>query len=423
LMHEFQWSAHDYDELAQASIAGHVIECGCQGTGGLFTDWQLIPDWEHMGFPIVDCEADGAFTVTKPAGTGGLVTPATVGEQLLYEVGDPARYLLPDVICDFSQVQLVQSGDNRVRVTGVRGLAPTGSYKVSATYVDGYKSVAQLTVIGVDAAQKAKRVGDAILSRVRSIFQARGMPDFQATLVEVLGAESVFGPHATALHTREVVLRIAARHADRAALAVFAGEIAPAATAFCQGITGVGGRPQATPAIKQCAFLLDKDRLQPHAVLDGQKIAVAIPGAQASRSFIPTPRIDAALPRTSGSDTDLATDVDPVEVPLIRIAHGRSGDKGDMVNVGLMARTPALLPYLRREVTRDKVKTWLAHLVEGEVDRFDLPGLRAVNFLCKQALGGGGMASLRNDPLGKGMAQIVLAMPVTVPRSLLPAVE
>jgi hypothetical protein len=364
-----------------------------------------------MGFPVLECAADGSFIVTKPAGTGGLVTTATVGEQLLYEVGDPARYLLPDVTCDFSRALLEQVGEHRVRVTGVQGTAPTSTYKVSATYVDGYKAVAQLTIIGWEAAQKAQRVGQAILARVRGILLVKGLDDFRDTLIEVLGSESAFGPNSTAMATREVVLRIAAQHADRAALEFLAGEIAPAATAFCQGITGVSGRAQPTPAIKQFAFLLQKDRLQARVVLGERELVVDIPCATAP----------AALPEPGPARSFvLAPDVDAVQVPLIRIARGRSGDKGDTANIGILARTGALLPYVYREVTETRVKAWLSHLVTGEVKRFDVPGLDAVNFLCQQALGGGGMASLRNDPLGKGMAQILLSMPVTVPRALLP---
>lgn len=409
LMHEFQWSATDYDKLAQASIAGHVIECGCQGTGGLYTDWKDVPDWENMGYPVLECTSDGSFIVTKPDGTGGLVTPATVGEQLLYEVGDPARYLLPDVICDFSNVTLEQAGDHRVRVTGVRGAAPTDTYKVSATYMDGYKAAAQLTIIGFEAAQKAQRVGEAILARVTGICRAKGLGDFQDTLIEVLGAETMYGPNSVAIANREVILRISARHADRQALQVLAGEIAPAATSFCPGITGVSGRAQPTPAINQYAFLLRKDRLQPRVVFGEQELPVDIPVAEYTA---PEPVAPCSF--------ELPSDADAVEVPLIRIAHGRSGDKGDSANIGILARTEALLPYIYREVTEARVKAWLSHFIKGEVTRFDVPGLNAVNFLCTQALSGGGMASLRNDPLGKGFAQILLAMPVSIPSALVP---
>ena len=176
LMHEFGWSVDDYDRLAAGSLAGHIIECGCQATGGLFTDWDSVPDWAHIGYPIVECRFDGDFTVTKPAGTGGLVAPAVVAEQILYEIGDPSAYLLPDVTCDFTGVTLVAEGPDRVSVSGARGRAPTSTYKVCATYVDGFKLSAQLTIVGFDADAKARRTGEAILERTSELLKRARTP-------------------------------------------------------------------------------------------------------------------------------------------------------------------------------------------------------------------------------------------------------
>jgi len=370
-----------------------------------------VPDWANIGYPIAECRADGSFVLTKPAGTGGLVTPATVGEQLLYEIGDPARYVLPDVVCDFTQVTMTQAGPERVAVTGARGRPPTTTYKVSATYLDGYRTSAQLAIVGFDAAKKARRTAEAILARTRKIFGEHNFGDYSDTNIEAIGAESCFGPHAHA-DTREAVMRLSVRHPNKEALEIFAREIAAAGTSWSPGTTGAGGggRPHASPSIKQFAFLLDKQRVTPVVTIDGKEIAVAVPAGGPEG----TPAVQA-----SASDA-AATSGDLVEVPLIRIAHGRSGDKGDTSNIGLIARSADLLPVLRREVTERRVGAWLSHLVNGEVRRYDLPGIRAVNFVCQGALGGGGMASLRNDPLGKGMAQILLAMPVQVPRALLP---
>jgi len=409
LMYEFGWSADDYDRLAGASLAGHIIECGCQATGGLHTDWESVPDWPNIGYPIVECHADGSFVVTKPPGTGGMVTPGTVGEQLLYEIGDPANYLLPDVVCDFRAVRMSQDGPDRVRVDNARGRAPSPTYKVSATYADGYRSSAQLTIIGIDAVKKAQRTGESLVERTRALFKAQGLADYSATRIEVLGSETAYGPHAHTAGIREAVLRVAAAHPQRAALELFAREIAPAGTSWSPGTTGASGRPGVSPTIKQFAFLLGKERFAPRVVFEGRELEVMIP-AGGEPSAAPALEAVAAAEGTAG---------DRVEVPLIRIALGRSGDKGDISNIGLIARKPEYLPLLRAQVTAARVKDYLGYFVRGKVTRYDLPGLNAVNFVCEEALGGGGMASLRNDPLGKGMAQVLLGMPVRVPAAWL----
>jgi hypothetical protein len=409
LMHAFGWAADDHDRLARGSLAGHLIECGCQATGGLFTDWRDVPGWEAIGYPIVETRADGGFVVTKPEGTGGLVTPAVVGEQMLYEIGDPARYLLPDVVCDFTAVEMRQAGPDRVEVTGARGGPPTDSYKVCATYADGYKCAATLTIVGFEAAAKARRTAEAILARTRALFREHNFGDYTETLVEVLGAEDAYGPQAAAGAAREVVLRIAATHPDRRALELFAREVAPAGMSWAPGTTGIGGRPKVARQIRLFSFLLPKARLDPAVTLDGETAPVAIPpGAP-----LP-PRPDEAVPETAGEPGP-----DAVTVPLIELAHGRSGDKGDIANIGVIARDRACLPWLRRALTPERVRAWLGHYVRGAVTRYDVPGIGGFNFVCEQALGGGVAASLRNDPWGKGMAQILLSMPVEIPADLL----
>ena len=276
LMHEFEWSFSDLDKLAQGSLAGHLIECGCQATGGLHTDWQTVPDWDNIGYPVLQCSADGSFVVEKPPLTGGLVSVATVAEQLVYEIGDPANYLLPDVVCDFTQVQLAQIGEHQVSVRGARGKAPTPHYKVSATYAHGFRCSGQLTIVGMDAVAKAQRTGEAILSRTRRLLADAGLKDYGDSLIEVLGAESCYGPHQAAgvLASREAVLRLTVTHSSKDALNLFAREIAPAGTSWSPGTTGAGGRPSPSPMIRQYAFLLDKTALQPAVVMGGERTVV-----------------------------------------------------------------------------------------------------------------------------------------------------
>lgn len=406
LMHAFGWREDDWDRLAQGSLAGHVIECGCQATGGLHTDWEQVPDWAHIGYPVVECQADGSFVVGKPEGTGGLVNTAVVAEQMLYEIDDPRRYLLPDVTCDFTQVQLEQLGEQRVRVTGARGLPPGPQYKVSATWMDGWRCTGQLTIVGFEAARKAQRTGEAILERTRALFAQRRWLPYTRTHIEVLGSELAnYGPHARNAEVREAVLQVAVMHPQKEALELFAREIAPAGTSWSPGTTGAGGRPSPAPTIRQFAFLLDKSLSKPQVRVGDEALDVRVPMGQAPVAPPElTPAVEAVLPRP-----------DWPQVPLVQLAWARSGDKGDHSNIGVIARRPEWLPWLRGQLTPERVKQWLAHLVQGEVVRYDVPGIHALNFVCTQALDGGGMASLRNDPLGKGMGQILLAMPVRVP--------
>ena len=416
LIHEFGWRPEDYNLLAAGSLAGHLLECACQATGGLHTDWEDVPDWANIGYPIAEARSDGSFIITKPPGTGGLVNPASVGEQLLYEIGDPATYILPDVICDFRNVHMEQEGPGQVRVCGITGRAPTNTYKVSATYLDGFRCTSQLTIIGFDAVGKARRTGESLLARTRSLFRDRNWEDFSDSLIEVIGSEGVYGPHAKTASAREVVMRIAVRHPRKEALELFRNELSAPGTSWSPGTTGGGGgRPSVSPSIKQFAFLLDKSRIEPRVSIDGSTFKVE---QKLSDSPISQPEPLPRDPRYVASPAKGGPEEETIEVPLIKLAYGRSGDKGDISNIGIMARRPDYIPIIAAQVTEKRVAEYLAHLVKGKVTRFILPGLDAFNFVCEQALGGGGMASLRNDPLGKGMAQILLSLPVRVSRSV-----
>lgn len=410
LVSAFGWTWDDYDKLAQGSLCGHLLECGAQVTGGLFTDWRDVPGWDDMGFPVAECAADGSFAITKPPGTGGLVTPLSVAEQMLYEIGDPASYVLPDVVCDFRAVTIDAAGPDRVRVAGARGRAPTRDLKVSATWADGYRVISTVTLGGRDAALKAARAGEAILSRARRLMMARGFADFTETSTEVIGAEATYGAQARmpARAAREVVLKIAARHPEEKALEVLAREIAPAATAMAQGLTGFfAGRPAVQPVVRLFSFLWPKAEMTPLLHLGGQPHP--IPFAE-GKDLAPAAEAGVA-PQSPSGIADAA-------VPLVALAVGRSGDKGDIANIGVIARKPHYLPWIRAALTEDAVRGYFSQTGTTRVERFDLPGIAALNFLLHDALGGGGIASLRIDPQGKAFAQMLMDFAVPVPAAL-----
>ncbi|MEK9967883.1 MAG: acyclic terpene utilization AtuA family protein [Ferrovibrio sp.] len=408
LLHEFGWDLQEFDKLAGGSLAGHIIECGAQASGGLFTDWRDVPDWDTIGYPIAEIAEDGSFVVTKSKGTGGLVSYGTVAEQLVYEIGDPACYRLPDVTCDFTAVQIEEIGEHRVRVSNAKGRPPSDRYKVSATWLDGFRAVAHMTIGGIDAREKAERSAEAILKRTRRIFAMLNLGDYRSTSIEILGAEAMYGPHAAAgaRAAREVVMKLAVSHTDKAALEIFAREIAPAGTSFSPGTTGFfGGRPTPQPVVRLFSCFIAKSALPLALDTDGEARPYAAPLVSGETKGTP-----------AGQPSTATMPLGPTKtVPLVRLAWARSGDKGDDSNIGVIARKPEYLPAIRAALSSEAVAAWFAHLAEGPVERFDWPGIHGLNFLLHNALGGGGIASLRNDPQGKAYAQILLDFPVPVP--------
>jgi hypothetical protein len=236
--HEFGWAWDDWDRLAGATAAGHLIECGAQATGGLWCNWQEAGDLAGVGYPIAEMSEDGSFVLTKPPGTGGAVNRETVSEQLLYEVGDPAAYLTPDVVADFTSVQLTERGRDAVHVGVARGRPATDTYKVSIAYRDGWGASGTLVVAGPGAAAKARRCGEIVLERLR-----RAGAEPQHARIEVLGAGACL-PEPPPVDPPEVVLRVAVRDGKRAVVERFAKELAPLVTSGPPGITGyTTGRP------------------------------------------------------------------------------------------------------------------------------------------------------------------------------------
>jgi hypothetical protein len=264
IMHHYPWTWDDWPRLSAGTVAGHLIECGAQATGGLWCNFQEAPDLANVGYPIVQVEPDATFTITKPPGTGGAVNVETVAEQLLYEVEDPAAYLTPDVSADFTSVRLERIGPDAVRVTAGRGQPPTDSYKVSIAYRDGFAASGTLTILGPDAPKKALLCGDMIRERLRRVNMV-----LEHSHVEVLGTGACV-PGLWADHPQpvEVVLRVAVRDSRRAVVERFAKEFAPLVTSGPPGVTGyTSGRPPVREVFAYWPALVAKTVVSPKVTL------------------------------------------------------------------------------------------------------------------------------------------------------------
>ncbi|MGR3760399.1 acyclic terpene utilization AtuA family protein [Roseobacteraceae bacterium NS-SX3] len=407
-IHHFGWGPAELDQLAGGSLAGHILECGPQATGGNFTDWREVAGGvAEIGYPIAEVHADGSFEVVKPAGTGGKVSRATVGEQLLYEIGDPQAYLLPDVACDFSGVAIEETGAERVHVSGARGLGVPDALKTCLTWQDGFRSGHYFTFYGLEAEAKAQAFADAAVSRARAGLARLKAPDFTGVSVELIGAESQFGELRQSSPSREVAAKIAVRHPDARAVGLFLKEAVGLGLSAAPGLSGfAGARPKPSPVLALFSFLTPKDQV-PVRILDEEGEAACEPprGPAVQAAERPAPPAAPQAP-------------DTVEVPLIRLAWARSGDKGDIANIGVLAREAEFMPWIWAGLDDAHLRRVFGHFWEGALERFFLPGSQSMNILLHGALGGGGTSSLRNDPQAKGYAQLLLAAPVRVDAAL-----
>jgi Acyclic terpene utilisation family protein AtuA len=267
IFHEFDWPVDDWDKVAAGTVAGHIIECGAQSSGGnLLKDWQAVKGLENPGFPIVEASPDGSFVVTKHPGTGGVVSVASVTEQLVYEMGDPHSYITPDGVADFTTIHLEQAGPDRVRVTGIRGAPRTPLLKVSIAYFYGYKAVGTLVYSWPDAYEKA-RAADRIL---RARLEGLGL-EFEQILTEFVGANATHGPLSGPpdADAPEVQLRVGVRAADRPAVERFTREIAPLVLTGPPSVTGfAGGRPAVEEVVAYWPALIDRRQIEPYVKVE-----------------------------------------------------------------------------------------------------------------------------------------------------------
>lgn len=412
MIYEFGWSLTDWDKLASGIVAGHLMECGCQVSGGNFTDWQLVPSFENMGYPLAEVSFDGSFTITKHPDTGGMISVDTVREQLFYEMGNPKAYITPDVVADFSTIQLSDNGKDRVRVSGVKGYEPTESYKISMAFADGFKTNGAIVISGPFARKKAEKFAD--------IFWAKWKGHLTEKHTEYFGWNALHGSLGHAEDGNEILLRLGARSDNPNTLQEFAKLIPSLILSGPCGVTALGGVAKPQNIISYWPALIDKKLVLPKIALFDEKSK----DEEIIRDFVTGKFV---APKGQIECADLATEPLSIVVDreknaphtLSQICIARSGDKGDMANIGLCARSPLAYEFIKSYVTAQKVKNWFQEVCMGVVTRYALDSLMGLNFLLEQSLGGGGSCTLRIDAQGKTFSQALLRQRLCIPEEVL----
>ncbi|MFC4855091.1 acyclic terpene utilization AtuA family protein [Actinophytocola glycyrrhizae] len=392
--HHFGWGRDHFDRLAGATVAGHVIECGTQATGGNFAFFTEIPDLTHPGFPIAEIAEDGSSVITKHDGTGGAVTVDTVKAQLLYEIAGP-RYLGPDVTSRFDTVTLTQDGPDRVAIAGVTGEAPPDTLKVCVNTLDGFRNGMTFVLCGLDID------GKATLAR-KQLVAAIGADGLEWTLARTDHVDADTEEAASAL------LHVTIHTPDPKRAKAFSRAAVELALASYPGFTLTSPPGDGSPVGVYRPEYVPQDAVEHVAVLpDGTRTAIAPPAVTA---VAPVPVPDETSPVPGGPAK---------RVPLGTIVGARSGDKGGDANLGVWVRDPAAYPWLAAELTVDRIRELLPEAKELDIDRHPLPNLNAINFVLHGLLGKGVAASSRFDPQAKSLGEWLRSRYVDIPEDLL----
>ena len=394
------WARDDWNAMAGAVAAGHVIECGTQATGGNYSFFTEIPGLERAGFPIAEVEADGSATITKHPGTGGAVTVGTVTSQLLYEIGAPA-YLGPDVTSRFDTMSLTQEGPDRVRISGTKGERPPDTLKVSMNSWGGFRSDIVLALTGLDIEAKAELLEAAFWTAAPI-----GPDDFESVTTTVVRTDHD-DPASNEAATAQ--WRLTVKDPDeRKAKAISVG-INDMALATIPGFYGLAGAGIGKPFGVHTSGLVPADLVPQHVVLLGGERTVVDSVAPAGGATVETPSID--LPPVPTGPTERAA--------LGRILGSRSGDKGGNANLGVFARSAEAFAWMSRELTVERIRELLPEAADLEIERYDLPNLWSLNFLIHGILQEGVAASTRQDGQAKSLGEWLRARHADIPVSLL----
>ena len=416
MVYEFGWSLDDWDKLASALVAGHIIECGAQSTGGNFTDWGRINSWTDFGYPIVEVYPDGSFDITKPAGSGGIVSEESIKEQIVYEMGDPGAYISPDVVADFTSIRMHQTGKDRVRIAEVKGFPSTSFLKVSMAFEDGFSANGSLIISGPGSLKKAEKI--------KGIFWDRLGLSFDKSNTEFVGYNATHLNLADPVEPNEILIRFSVYDSNREKVEQFSKNIAPLILSGPPGMAVTGGRPRITGVMTYWPALVPKKLMRGRVlILDSagnitqEQFVEATTGFESEIPLMEKYKITASHPE------EFHATEDAVDIKLMELCYARSGDKGDTANLGVLARNKGIYDFLKKYLTPGVIKNMFREHCRGEVIRYELDNLQALNFLLKQSLDDGGTKSLRIDAQGKTFAQAFLNQQIPVPVYLIEALN
>jgi hypothetical protein len=395
----FGWQRSDWDRLAGAYAAGHIIECGAQATGGNYSFMDEVPSFSNVGFPIAEIHGDGSFVITKHKGTGGLVSVGTVTAQLLYEIRQP-RYLTPDVTARFDTIAISQEAPDRVRVADVKGEPPPATTKVCINTLGGYKNSMTVILTGLDIKKKAAIVEETLFESIG------GREQFQVTDVQLIGPERVNPPSNDEAFS---YLRITVMDPDARKVGRFSANIVELALANIPGFTATAMPTKGTPAIVHWPTLISTDQVHQIVAVNGEQRAIEPVLSDPSAPIPDAPEV--TLPPVPGGPM--------VQAPLGRAFATRAGDKGGNANLGIWGKTPEAFAFLREFLSTDRLKTLLPEMAGFEIERYELPNLLALNFYINGVLGEGAAASLRSDPQAKTLGEYLRAKVIDIPESIL----
>lgn len=397
---KFNWQRSDFDALAGALTAGHIIECGCQACGGNYSFFQEVPSFRNVGYPIAEIEADGSFTVTKHPGTGGLVSVGTVTAQLLYEISTPA-YLNPDVIAHFDSLSIEQVGDDRVRVSGVRGSNPPPTHKVCINTAAGYKNGIEILLTGLDIEEKAEIFLDTFFDSLG------GREQFDKVETQLIRTDN---PNAVQNEEAQASLRIHVHSRDPNKVGrLFSAKMIELALANYPGFSGRGGTPAGGPVIAYWPALIDSRHIV-ERVHVGNTVTDVVPTSQLDLEEIYYQQTPVSLPAIPGGAQK--------QIPLGRLFGTRSGDKGGCANVGVWGKTDTAYAFLVDFLSVEKLKELMPDVAEYEIDRYEMPNLNALNFYIRGILGDGVSANNRLDGQAKSLGEYLRSRTVEVPADL-----